>query len=476
MTGPGGRSCSRWLASDRPGRPVTGPGRRVSLRTRVTLAFAVGALVLSAGLSILTYELSRSYLVRQRETGALRQTYANARLVRTALAAPGADIAGLLASVQQPARSSPVLMHSGAWYTAAAGVGPEALPRSLLTTVGAGTAARQRIRLGGVPQLVVGIPLPAVDGVYFEVYQLVELDRTLGILRNSSIAAALVTTVAGATIGWWASRRLLSPVAAVSAAAVAVAAGRFDVRLEESGDPELSRMAASFNQMTEALLVRIRRDARFASDVSHELRSPLTTLAAALEVVSARRDEMPERARMGLDLLGAEIGRFERLVENLLEISRLDAGVEELVLEDVVLGQFVREAVREPGRAVDLQPGAGEAVVRADKRRLERVLANLADNADRHGGGLVRVLVEREDGWAGFAVEDRGPGVPAEERDKVFERFFRGRAAGMRGAGEGSGLGLSLVREHVGLHGGRVWVEERDGGGARFVVRLPVVS
>jgi two-component system, OmpR family, sensor histidine kinase MtrB len=452
------------------------PGRRVSLRTRVTLAFAVGALLLSAGLSVLTYGLARSYLVRQRETSGLRQTYANARLVRTALASPDVDIPRLLTSVQQPARSSPILRHEGAWYRTAEGAGYDVLPPAMLTIVGAGTAARQRIALDGVPQLVVGIPMPAVGGAYFEVYQLIELDRTLSILLNSSIAAALVTTVAGATIGWWASRRLLSPVAAVSAAAAAVASGRFDVRLEESGDPELSRMAASFNQMTEALLVRIRRDARFASDVSHELRSPLTTLAAALEVVSARRDEMPERARIGLDLLEGEIGRFERLVENLLEISRLDAGVEELVLEDIVLGQFVREAVRDPSRAVELQPGAAETVVRADKRRLERILVNLAENADRHGGGLVRVVVEREDDWAGFAVEDSGPGVPAEERDKVFERFFRGRAAGMRGAGEGSGLGLSLVREHVGLHGGRVWVEDRDGGGARFVVRLPVVS
>jgi signal transduction histidine kinase len=446
----------------------------------VTLAFAVGALVLSAGLATLTYELARSYLSRQRETSALRQTYANARLVRTALAAGNADIPGLLASVQSPARSSPVLRHGGSWYRASDGLGRDALPPAMLTSVGAGAAARQRIKSStGQPQLVVGIPLPAVDGAYFEIYQLIELDRTLRILLNSSIAAALVTTVAGATIGWWASRRVLSPVAAVSAAAAAVASGRFDVRLEESGDPELSRMASSFNQMTEALLARIRRDARFASDVSHELRSPLTTLAAALEVVSARRDEMPERARVGLDLLGAEIGRFERLVENLLEISRIDAGVEELVVEDVVLGAFAREALRagrDPAPAVHLQDGAAETVVRADKRRLERVLANLADNAERHGGGVVRVVVERDDGWAGFAVEDAGAGVAAEERERVFERFFRGRAAGMRGADEGSGLGLSLVREHVGLHGGRVWVEDRQGGGARFVVRLPVVS
>ncbi|HVL07299.1 MAG TPA: HAMP domain-containing sensor histidine kinase [Acidimicrobiales bacterium] len=454
------------------------PGRRVSLRTRVTLAFAIGALVLSAGLATLTYELARSYLVRQRETSGLRQAYANARLVRTALASEDAVIEELLASVQSPARSSPVLRHKGGWYKASEGLGLDAIPRVMLTTVGAGTPARQRIALGGMPHLVVGIPLPAVDGAYFEVFQLVELDRTLRILLNSSIAAALVTTVAGATIGWWASRRVLSPVAAVSAAAAAVASGRFDVRLEESGDPELSRMAGSFNQMTEALLARIRRDTRFASDVSHELRSPLTTLAAALEVVSSRRHEMPERARLGLDLLAAEIARFERLVENLLEISRIDAGVEELVVEDVVLGQFVREALRtrrEPTPEVHLDPGAAETVVRADKRRLERVLANLADNAERHGGGVTRVVVERDDGWAGFAVEDAGAGVPPEEREPVFERFFRGRAAGMRGAGEGSGLGLALVREHVGLHGGRVWVEERAGGGARFVVRLPVV-
>lgn len=456
------------------------PGRRVSLRTRVTLAFAIGALLLSAGLATITYGLARSYLVRQRETSGLRQTYANARLVRTALAAGDANISELLASVQSPGRSSPLLLHRGGWYKASEGSGADALPPAMLATVGAGTAARQRIESPtGQPQLIVGIPLPAVGGAYFEIYQLVELDRTLRILVNSSVAAALVTTIAGATMGWWASRRVLSPLAAVSEAAAAVASGRFDVRLEESGDPELSRMASSFNQMTEALLVRIRRDARFASDVSHELRSPLTTLAAALEVVSSRREEMPERARVGLDLLSAEIGRFERLVENLLEISRIDAGVEELVVEDVVLGQFVREALRtghQPSPVVELQDGAAETVVRADKRRLERVLANLADNAARHGGGVARVVVEREDGWAGFAVEDSGAGVAAEERERVFERFFRGRAAGMRGAGEGSGLGLSLVQEHVALHGGRVWVEDREGGGARFVVRLPVVS
>ena len=454
------------------------PYRRMGLRTRVTLAFAIGALILSAGLATLTYGLARSYLLRQRETSGLRQTYANARLVKSALASPELDVPQLLTSVELPARSSPMLLQRGTWFGSAT-IGPEALPSELREVVDGGRAARQRFALAGMPHLAVGIPLPAVEGAYFEVFQLVELNRTLRILLNSSIAAALVTTVAGATIGRWASRRVLSPVAAVSEAAAAVASGRFDVRLEESADADLSRMAVSFNQMTEALLARIRRDARFASDVSHELRSPLTTLVAAYQVVGARREDMPARARTGLDLLGAEIGRFERLVENLLEISRIDAGVAELAVEEVVLGQFVLEAVRTgpvPEVPVELEPGAAKAVVAVDKRRLERVVTNLIDNAERHGGGVVRLVVERDADCAGFAVEDAGPGVTPEERERVFERFFRGRAAGMRGAGEGSGLGLSLVLEHVGLHGGRVWVEEREGGGSRFVVRLPVAA
>ena len=235
-------------------------------------------------------------------------------------------------------------------------------------------------------------------------------------------------------------------------------------------------MAVSFNRMTDALQARIQRDARFASDVSHELRSPLTTLAAALQVVVARREEMPERARCGLDLLSEEVARFERLVEDLLEMSRIDAGVEELVLEEVSLSEFVLHAVRLGGGdvvPVDIGADVGRSVVEADKRRLERVVANLIDNARRHGDGVRRVSVEQGDGWVQVAVEDSGAGVPEAERDRIFERFARGQAAGRRGESDGTGLGLSLVREHVRLHGGRVWVEDAQGGGARFVVRLP---
>ena len=450
---------------------------RIGLRTRVTAAFALGSLLLAAGLAVLTYELARGYLVRQRERSLLSQTYANARLVKNSLRTPAPDIPRLLGSVELPAGSNPLLLRRGTWFGASVAVGPDSIPLALREAISEGDAARQRFTLQGVPQLAVGIPLPAVEGAYFEVFPLTELDRTMTVLRNSLAAAAMATIVAGAVVGRWVTRRVLAPVAEVSAAAAAVAGGRLDVRLDEDGDPDLTGMAVSFNRMTDALQARIQRDARFASDVSHELRSPLTTLAAALQVVVARQDEMPERARRGLDLLSGEVARFERLVGDLLEISRIDAGIDDLVFEDVSLGEFVLHAVRSPATGVvpvEIEADVGHAVVRADKRRLERVVANLLDNARRHGGGVSRVSVERSDGWVRVAVEDSGEGVPLGDRDRIFERFARGEAAGRRDESDGTGLGLSLVREHVRLHGGRVWVEDAPAGGARFVVQLPV--
>lgn len=449
------------------------------MRARVTAAFALGALLLSLGLALLTYQLSRTYLLRQRETSVLRQTYANASLVKSVLRSPEPDIPRLLASVELPAGSSPLVLHHGSWFGASVAVGPDTLPVALRRAVTDGEVARQRYVRHGVPQLVVGIPLAAVDSAYFEVFPLSELERTLAVLRNSLTAAAIATALAGATVGWWASRRVLAPVAEVAAAAAAVAGGRLDVRLDESGDPDLSSMAVAFNRMTDALQARIQRDARFASDVSHELRSPLTTLAAALQVMAARRDDMPRRARDSLDLLTEEVVRFETLVEDLLEISRIDAGVADLTYDEVLLGEFVLHAMKSPGRAVvplEVDGDASDLVVRADKRRLERVVVNLMDNARLHGGGVTRVRVERADGRGRIVVDDSGPGVAAGDRERIFERFARGDAAGRRGESDGTGLGLSLVREHVRLHGGRVWVEDGIPDGARFVVELPVLE
>jgi signal transduction histidine kinase len=200
-------------------------------------------------------------------------------------------------------------------------------------------------------------------------------------------------------------------------------------------------------------------------------------VATSLEVIMARRNELPERARLALDLLAADVERFERLVQDLLEISRFDAGVARLAVEDVRFDELLRHAV--PADVVadlDVDPDAAGLLIRADKRRLERVVTNLLANAEIHGGGAVRVGVRRAGAMARLEVDDAGSGVAAEDRPRVFERFARGAAAGRRsgGGGDGVGLGLALVDEHVRLHKGRVWVEDRPGGGARFVVELPL--
>jgi signal transduction histidine kinase len=452
----------------------------LGLRARVTLAFAGGALALSAALSGVSYGLVRNYLVDQTQTAALREAFVNASMTRDGLRTPTASLPRILASLQDPDGSPTLVFHDDNWFSSKVGIGRESLPDAFRQAVNSGHPSRQAYRLAGGTRLAVGLPIPAVQASYFEVFNLDQLDRTLRFLGFALLGAGLATTVAGAAVGRWASTRLLRPVADVAQAAAAVAGGRLETRLPDAHDADLATLTSSFNSMADALQGRIERDARFASDVSHELRSPLTTLATTVGVLASRRDELPERSQAALDLLSADVERFQRLVEDLLEISRYDAGVADLHLDDVRLTELVTRAVASVGGPpVELGPGAvvDGLAIQADKRRMERVIANLVENAARYGGGATRVIVDAGHYVARVAVDDEGPGVAADEREAIFERFFRGSAAGQRrGGGQGSGLGLSLVSEHVRLHGGRVWVEDNPvGAGARFVVEIPLV-
>lgn len=450
--------------------------RQLGLRARVTVAFALGALALSTILSALTYVLVRNNLVQQREASAVSQAFVNARVARDGLRgpAPGA-VTRVLGSLESQGRGGVVLHVDDRWFASSLVVGRDSLPAPLEARVAAGVPAQQRVRTGGEPWLVVGVPLPRVGAEFYEAFSLAEVDRTLDVLGYSLAGAALLTTMAGAAVGRWASARVLRPLSTVSDAAAAITNGALDIRLSAPTDKDLAPLADSFNSMVEALAQRIQRDARFASDVSHELRSPLTTLSTSLDVLQARRHELSERSLAALDLLDADVRRFQRMVEDLLEISRFDAGVAELELEEVDVRDLVHHTLGRAGDAVPLSVDdeAGAVTVLGDKRRLERVVANLVENAAAYGGGATNVGVVRVDGHVRVVVDDEGAGVPAAERTQVFERFFRGSAAGRRGAGSGSGLGLALVAEHVRLHGGRVWVEDGPGArGARFVVEL----
>ena len=452
--------------------------QRLGLRARIALAFAVGALLLSALLATSTLALTRENLLRTRENSATAVVYKNAAVVQQRVATD-TDVLPIVSNLVTPLGAHPIVYFDREYTPVTTEFGQEALPAALRELVLGGEPARMRFKLRGEMQLAVGIPLPSANAAYFEIVPLGDIESTLDALGVSLLGASVVTTLAGAGLGWSAARRALRPLSGVSTAATALAAGRLDTRLEASEDPDLRPIASSFNDMAQALQDRIERDARFASDVSHELRSPLMTLAASIEVMNNQRDDLPDRTRSALDLMIGDVDRFQQLVEDLLEISRFDAGVVHLEPDEVHLAELVMQAVSHSTDAdvpVELDAELAGVVVKADKRRIVRVIANLLDNAAKYAGGATGVSLRAVEGGVQIAVEDSGEGVPLEDRGLIFNRFNRGGASGRRGGGDGMGLGLALVAEHVNLHGGRVWVEDRaDGGaGARFVVELPV--
>lgn len=455
----------------------------LGLRRRILLIFTLGSLLLSVFLATTTYGLTRSSLVDERVDAAISTSQRNAQGVERDLRTLPVNADAATSSLERIGVQDYLIWYREGWTGGAATFQNPDIPPPLATRViDEATSASQIIEVGDDLAVVVGWDIPRI-GAYFEAFSLDEANSTLSNVRLSLMLAAAITTGLGLLLGIFAVRRAVRPVATAALAASAIAGGRFDTRLDTTDDPDLRVLTESFNDMAEALQQRVERDARFASDVSHELRSPLMTLSASVEVMEARRDELPERAQAALDLLASDVVRFQGLVEDLLEISRFDAGAIRLHMEELLAAEFVRQAVAVsslPDTPITVAPRAEVALIRGDRRRLARVIANLIDNARAYGGGEPEVsitVVNPDDEPVShilIAVEDRGPGVPEEERDLVFERFARGGGAGRRTGSEGAGLGLSLVDEHVRMHGGRVWVEDRLDGesGARFVIEL----
>jgi len=447
------------------------------------LAFSLGGLLLAATFAAVTYAFAYNVVVNEREATARRQTYANARIVRDALGRSDTSVGDALAMLDLPANSPVVLRRDDEWFGSSTGFGRQAVPTDLQAVVRQGQAATQRAAVRGEIHQVVGVPVESVGVEFYEIYSLEEVESTLAALRWALLAGAAVVSVAAALLGLWASRRVLRPVGEVSAAAARIAKGDLSTRLETPDDPDLAVLATSFNTMVDALRSRIDRDVRFVSDVSHELKSPLTTLATCAQVLETRRESLSERDRTALDLLTTEITRFQDLVRDLLELGRIDADVDPLQVEPVRLGELVLNLTARFDAAaftVEIAPVVAQTSLLLEKRRVERVLENVFENAQVHGEGVVSVSVtrhtdsveDRDEVWV--SIDDNGPGVPEDERTAVFERFYRGAASGRRGSTGGSGIGLALVAEHVRAHDGRVWIEGRDEGrGARVVVAFP---
>lgn len=313
------------------------------------------------------------------------------------------------------------------------------------------------------------------------------LRDVVGVMLLAGLVAVLVSIVLAVFI----ATRLTTPIRRLTQASRALAEGRFDARVPDaagSGSPEVAELGVAFNRMAERLaesveLIRRDRDRSrdFLADVSHELRTPLAALRTFNELLQEGADDEPATRAEFLESSRGQIERLDWLAQNLLDLSKLDSGLVALDLRPDDLRATVEDAVEQARTAAtrrgvalttDLPPKPVRQ--RHDPQRLVQVLSNLIGNALKFtpSGGAVEVSLGTTPSGARLQVSDTGIGIDPEELPHVFDRFYRGTRAGeVRAAG--SGLGLSIVRSIVEMHGGRVAVESAPGQGTRVSVELP---
>lgn len=437
---------------------------RLGLRARVSLTFGVLSLLVAVAIAGTTYGLARVYLMNQRETAALTRALLDARAVSASLAS-GTAPAAVLEQVPSVGTSQPLLRVDGEWYSAGVTVSPEALPADLAVVTERDGGAVQTFAVGGEPYLAVSIKLP--DGLYVEVFPLGELQTTFVISGWVLAGLSLLAFGTGAALGRFVGARILRPLRQTADGARLVAAGDLSVRLPSTGDPDLDPIAESFNEMAEAVQAQISRERRFTANVSHELRSPLTSVLGTAELLERRRTNLPERDGAIVDVLVRQVRRLSQMVLDLLEISAVTSD-SYLQIETADVAALCREVLRDRGLPEDLVDG-DEPSARTDARRFERIIGNLVDNAQRHGGGLGRIRIEAESGLIHIHVDDSGPGVHQDEAERLFEPFTRGAASA---GSDGAGLGLAIVQEQARLLRAEVNVAPSPLGGARFTVTL----
>lgn len=297
-------------------------------------------------------------------------------------------------------------------------------------------------------------------------------DSTAALLPPLLVGVPLVLLLVGGTT-WLVAARALAPVERIRQEADRITGDRLDRRVPEPASrDEVGRLARTVNRMLGRLEESRDRQRQFVADASHELRSPLASIRQTAEVASAHPDALPpgELAEAVLE----ESERMQRLIEQLLLLSRADEGAalrsrDDVDLDDLVLTEAAR--VRRTGLTVDTT-GVGAGRVRGDRLALGTVVRNLVDNAVRHARTTIALTLRGDADGLELVVEDDGPGIPLEDRERVFERFVRLDEARARDAG-GSGLGLAIVRDIVAAHDGTVTVGAGAHDGARFAVRLP---
>jgi signal transduction histidine kinase len=363
---------------------------------------------------------------------------------------------------------------------------PSLISNELRGIVASGQLGYQWLHVDGEPFLMMGGRLPPAGPDFYFLYSAQPIENALSGLRQALIAGAVIAAVLAALIGGLLARQVLRPVRDASLAARRIEEGDMTARVPVSSNDEFGTWAASFNRMATALEEKItelqevqQRQRRFVSDVSHELRTPLTALVNEAALLKEHLDGgrleglSPEGRRVG-EMLVTDVRRLRRLVDDLLEISRLDAAAEETTMSHFDLGAFLRAVVAARAPNARLELPTEQLFVWSDRRHLERIVGNLLDNAREHAGGAqIEVSAGRAGDEALVDIADRGPGVAPEALARIFDRFYKADPSRRGGS---SGLGLAIARENARLLGGSLEARLRGGGGLVFQLQLPVTA
>nr|WP_255622752.1 MtrAB system histidine kinase MtrB [Pseudonocardia sp. DSM 110487] len=483
--------------------------RSLQLRVVISTLALSAAVVLVLGLVLQTQIAQR--LLQAKEADARVRTETGAVLLERDLAGVDPDREGAQGELNnaldrltnassaenQPATAGEfraVLTTSVGDAGAQVSAGPvEDVPPMLREAVAAGTLSNQYTTTRTeqsveVPTLIVGQPVRTAVGEleFYLLFPLTAEQRTLGTVQSTLIVGGLVLLLLLAGIAGIVTRQVVRPVRQAAEIAERFADGHLDERMPVQGEDEVARLGESYNEMASSIQSQIRQleefgalQRRFTSDVSHELRTPLTTVRMAADVLYASREELLPALRRSSELLVAELDRFEALLADLLEISRLDAGVAELGAERVDMHVVVTRAVEavrgiadETGTPLELQLPVG-VPAEVDPRRVERIVRNLVANAIDHSEGKpVRVVLRADERAVAVLVRDHGVGLRPGEAGLVFNRFWRAEESRARRSG-GSGLGLSIAIEDARLHGGWLQAWGEIGKGAAFRLTLP---
>ncbi|OBI03903.1 histidine kinase [Mycolicibacter nonchromogenicus] len=389
-----------------------------------------------------------------------------------------------------------VLVVPGEGPRAATAAGPvDQVPAALREFVKAGQVSYQyaTVHVEGFsgPALVIGTPTTSriTNLELYLIYPLGTERNTISMVRGTIATGGLVLLVLLAGIALLVSRQVVLPVRSASRIAERFAEGHLSERMPVRGEDDMARLAVSFNDMAESLSRQITQleefgnlQRRFTSDVSHELRTPLTTVRMAADLIHDHSEDLEPSLRRSTELLVSELDRFESLLNDLLEISRHDAGVAELSVESLDLRSTVRSALENVGHLaadagvqlrVDM-PGA-PVIAEVDPRRVERILRNLIANAIDHAERKpVVIRMAADEDTVAVTVRDHGVGLRPGEEKLVFSRFWRADPSRVRRSG-GTGLGLAISVEDARLHQGRLEAWGEPGRGACFRLTLPLV-